>query len=143
HGLDAAERAEIADRQVGPDLLVSPADVVADPARRHVALVGDAAADRLAVARVVVGAQDAVVGVARGHAALELVEAALIHVAERLDLAHRALLSIVVEDTGRDRTAVTRFAAACLTARPRCRESLNRNDARRLGAMGACDARTQ
>ena len=65
--------------------LVAAADVVADTRRRHVALVRDAAADRLAVARVVVGAENAEVGVAGRHAALELLEAARIDIAERLD----------------------------------------------------------
>src|SRR5262249_37633193 len=68
--------------------LVAAPDVVADPRRRHVALVCDAAADRLAVAHVVVRAENAEVGVARGHAALELREAARVHVAEGLDRAH-------------------------------------------------------
>ena len=77
HRLDTAERVEVGARQLGPRRLVAAADVVADARRRHVALVGDAAADRLAVARVVVGAEHAEVGVARGHAALELLEAAL------------------------------------------------------------------
>ena len=47
------------------DGLVAAADVIAHTRRRDVALVGDRAADRLAVARVMVGAQHAVVGVAR------------------------------------------------------------------------------
>jgi hypothetical protein len=40
-----------------------------------------------------VGAQDAVVGIAGRHAALELLEAPLVDRAERLDLAHCFLLS--------------------------------------------------
>ena len=75
------------------DRLVAAADVVADAGRRDVALVGDAAADRLAVARVVVGAEHAELGVAGRHAALELLEAARVDVAEGLDRAHRSLLS--------------------------------------------------
>ena len=90
--LDAAERVEVAAREVGAHRLVAAADVVADARRRDVALVGDAAADRLAVARVMVGAEHAEVGVAGLHAALELLEAALVDRAERLDLAHRVLL---------------------------------------------------
>jgi len=56
--------------------------------RGHVALVGDRAADRLAVARVMVGAQHAVVCVASFHAALQLLQAALIDWTKRLDV-HR------------------------------------------------------
>ena len=59
-------------RQLRPRGLVAAADVVADARRRDVALVGDAAADRLAVARVVVGAEHAELGVAGLHAPLEL-----------------------------------------------------------------------
>ena len=90
--LDAAERVEVGPRQLGARRLVAAADVVADARRRDVALVGDAAADRLAVARVVVGAEDAELGVARLHAALELLEAPLVDRAERLDV-HVVLLS--------------------------------------------------
>ena len=61
-----------APRQLRASGLVAAADVVADARRRHVALVGDAAADRLAVARVMVGAEHAELGVAGLHAALEL-----------------------------------------------------------------------
>src|SRR5262249_7920381 len=68
--------------------LVSAADVVAHAGRRDVALVGDRAADRLAVPRVVIGAEHAELGVACGHAALQLPEAPLIHGAEGLDRAH-------------------------------------------------------
>ena len=71
--------------------LVAAADVVADTRRRDVSLVGDAAADRLRVARVVVGAEHAEVGIAGLHAPLELIEAAPVDRAERLD-AHRHLL---------------------------------------------------
>ena len=86
--LDAAERVEIGSRQLRARGLVAAADVVADARGRDVALVGDAAADRLAVARVVVGAEHAELGVARLHAALELLEAALVDGAEGLDRAH-------------------------------------------------------
>ena len=68
--LDAAERVEVGLRQLRLHGLVAAADVVADTRGRDVALVGDAAADRLAVARVMVGAEDAERGVARLHAAL-------------------------------------------------------------------------
>ena len=51
-------------------------------------LVSDSAADRLAVARVMVGAEHAVLGVAGLHAALKLLEAALVDRTERLDV-HR------------------------------------------------------
>src|SRR5262249_16208041 len=50
------------------------------------------AADRLAVARVMIGAEHAEVGVAGRHAALELLEAARVDVAEGLDRAHWFLL---------------------------------------------------
>src|SRR5581483_1806076 len=120
--LDAALRVEVGARQLRLDRLVAAADVVADAGRRHVALVGDATADRLAVARVMVGAENAEVGVAGRHAALELLEAARVHVAEGLDRAHRIAPFALSweEDTGRNRTAVSRVAAACLAARPRC-----------------------
>ena len=88
HRLDAAERVEVGARQVGLRRLVAAADVVADTRRRDVALVGDAAADRLGVARVVVGAQHAELGVARRHAALQLREAALRPRGRSLDRAH-------------------------------------------------------
>src|SRR5438105_15149736 len=90
--LDASERIEVGAPKLRPNGLVAAADVVADPGGRHVPLVGDPAADRLAVARVMVGAEDAELGVARLHASLELREAALVDRAERLDL-HRFLLS--------------------------------------------------
>ena len=89
HRLDAAERVEVGARELCPGGLVAAADVVADTRRRHVALVGDPAADRLAVARVVVGAEHAELGVTGGHAALELLEAARVDIAEGLDRAHR------------------------------------------------------
>ena len=89
--LDAAEGLEVGLRQLGSRGLVAAADVVADTRRRDVSLVGDAAADRLRVARVVVGAEHAEVGVAGLHAPLELIEAAPVDRAERLD-AHRHLL---------------------------------------------------
>src|ERR671935_3299242 len=70
------------------DRLVAAADVEADAGGRDVALVGDRAADRLRVARVMVGTEDAEVRVARVHAPLELVERPLVDRAERPDLAH-------------------------------------------------------
>ena len=82
----AAELVEASARQLRSRGLVAAADVVADTRRRHEPLVGDAAADGLRVAGVVVGAEDAERGVTRLHAALELLEAALVHVAERLDV---------------------------------------------------------
>ncbi len=93
--VDAAQRVEVGPRQVRASGLVAAADVVADTRRGHVALVGDAAADRLAVARVMVGAEHAEVGVARLHASLELLEAPLVDGAKGLDL-HRASPFIVV-----------------------------------------------
>src|SRR5262249_1351926 len=86
--VDATERVEVCAGQLRLDCLVAAADVVADARRGDVALVGDRAADGLAVARVVVGAEDAEVGVACGHAALQLLEAAGVDVAEGLDRAH-------------------------------------------------------
>ena len=86
--LDAAELVEVGACELRSCRLVAAADVVAHTGRRDVALVGDAAADRLRVARVVVGAEDAERGVARLHAALELLEAALVDRAEGLDV-HR------------------------------------------------------
>jgi hypothetical protein len=86
---DSAQRVEIGARQLRAHRLVAGPDVVADAGRRDVTLVRDAAADRLAAARVVVGAEDAEVRVARGHAALELLEAAPVHGAEGLDRARR------------------------------------------------------
>ena len=88
--LDAAQRVQVGASQLGLDGLVAAADVISDTGRGHVALVGDRAADRLAVTRVVVGAQDAEVGIAGRHAALELLEAADVDVAEGLDVAHRS-----------------------------------------------------
>ena len=104
--------------------LLPHADVVADAGRRDETLVRDAAADRLAVARVVVGAEDAEVRVTGIHAALELREATCVHVPECLDRAHRLTPFHCwrSRDTGRSRTAVARFAGASLTARPRCLE---------------------
>ena len=58
--------------QVGPHGLVAAADVVADARDRDVVAVRDRAADRLAVADVPVGAQDADRAVLGRHAALEL-----------------------------------------------------------------------
>ena len=97
--LDAAERVEIASRQLRAHGLVAAADVVADARRRDVALVGDAAADRLRVARVMVGAEHAELGVARLHAPLELLEAAFVDGAKGLDRAHLAPPSIVAGKT--------------------------------------------
>ena len=99
--VDAAERVEIGARELGASRLVAAADVVADAGRRDVSLVGDAAADRLRVARVMVGAEDAERGVACLHAALELLEAALVDVAERLDVHVSILLflSVVWQET--------------------------------------------
>ena len=86
--LDAAQRLEIAARELRLHRLVAAADVVSHAGRGQVALVGDRAADRLAVARVMIGAQHAELGIARGHAALELLEAARVHVTEGLDRPH-------------------------------------------------------
>src|SRR5205823_15066014 len=58
-----------------PSACGDAADVVADTRRRDVALVGDTPANRLAIARVMVGAQHAEVRVARSHATLKLLEA--------------------------------------------------------------------
>src|SRR5262249_36984189 len=66
--LDAAERVEIAPRQLCPGRLVAAADVVAHPGWGDVALIGDAAADRLAVAGVMVRAEHTELGVAHVHA---------------------------------------------------------------------------
>jgi hypothetical protein len=68
--LDASEVVEVLAGQFGADGLVTAADVVADPRQRHIALIGNRAADRLAVARVVVGTQHAVLRVTGIHAAL-------------------------------------------------------------------------
>src|SRR5207237_6459987 len=92
--LDTATGVEVVARQLRPRRLVAAADVVADARRRDVALVGDAAADRLAVAGVVVGTEDAELGVAGLHAPLQLVEASLVDGSERLDRAHLSLLSL-------------------------------------------------
>ena len=89
HRLDAAERVEVVARELCLGGLVAAADVVAHARRRHVALVGDPAADRLAVARVMVRAEHAELGVTGGHAALQLLEATRIDIAEGLDRAHR------------------------------------------------------
>src|SRR5262249_50824137 len=76
----------------------------------------------LAVARVMVGAQDAELGIARGHAALELLEAARIDVAEGLHVAHRFLLSLSTEqrhraDPNRRRRALQAHAYRSATCR--------------------------
>src|ERR671925_523605 len=76
---------EIRPHEPGPRGLISAANVIAHTRRRHVALVGDAAADRLRVAGVVVGAEHAELGVARLHAPLQLLQAPLVDGAERLD----------------------------------------------------------
>src|SRR5918999_2852501 len=83
HGLDRADET-VRRPHAGP----GPEATYVEPnaRRRDVALVRDAAADRLRVARVVVGAEDAVLGFARLHAALQLLEAALVDGAERLDV---------------------------------------------------------
>src|SRR5205814_645175 len=65
---------------------------VANPGRRDVTLVSDAAADRLGVPRVVVGAEDAVLRIARLHAALQLLQAAAVDLAESLD-PHRSIVA--------------------------------------------------
>ena len=106
--LDAAERVKVDAGQRGAGGLVAASDVVADTRGRDVALVGDRAADWLAVAGVVVGAEHAVLGVAGVHAALELLEAPLVDVAERLDVhcSNPPLWLSFRQDTGRIRTAV-------------------------------------
>jgi hypothetical protein len=91
--LDAAESVQIGARELRPGRLVAAADVVADARGRDVALVRDAAADRLGIARVVVGAEDAELGVAGLHTALELGEAACVDRSKGLDL-HRFLLAV-------------------------------------------------
>ena len=111
--LDAAERVEIRPRQVGLRGLVAAADVVAHARRRHVALVGDTAADRLRVTHVVVGAEHAELGVARLHAPLQLVEAALVDSTERLDRAHRPSFLSSIE---RHRADSNRRSALCRRA---------------------------
>ncbi len=111
--LDAAERVEIASRQLGARGLVAAADVVADARGRDVALVGDAAADRLRVARVMVGAEHAELGVARLHAPLELLEAPLVDGAEGLDRAHLLPPFIL---TARHRADSNRRSALCRRA---------------------------
>jgi hypothetical protein len=70
--LDAAERIEVGLGEIGARSLVPAPDIVADTRRGHIALVRDAASDRLRVARVMVGAENAELGVTRLHAALEL-----------------------------------------------------------------------
>ena len=101
HGLDL----DFGRLQIRPHGLVAAPDVVADARRRDVPLVGDAAADRLAVARVVVGAEDAELRVAGRHAPLQLLEAPLIDAAERLDPTHGRLpvLSRTKAEAGRRR----------------------------------------
>src|SRR4029453_2588858 len=93
--------------QLGQRGLVAAADVVTHAGRRDEALVGDAAADRLRVARGVVGAEHAELGGARLQAALELLQAPLVDGAECLDRAHSVPPFILsLRDTGRSRTAV-------------------------------------
>ena len=89
--LDPAERLEVGAGELGPRRLVAAADVVADSRRRDVALVGDASADRLGVARVMVGAEHAELRLTGRHAPLELLQAALVDGAERLDV-HRFII---------------------------------------------------
>ena len=84
--LDAAEHVEVGAGQLGTSGLVAAADVEADAGRRDMALVGDAAADRLRVAGVVVCAEHAELGATGLHAAAELGEASLVDGSERLDL---------------------------------------------------------
>src|SRR5215211_354374 len=78
-------------------------DVVAHTRWRDVTLVCDGAANRLAVAGMVVGAEDAELGVAGGHAALELGEAALVHLAEGLDPVHGGVVARRAADASRER----------------------------------------
>ena len=113
--LHAAESVEVGARQVGACRLVATADVVADARRRHVPLVGDAAADRLRVTRVMVGAEHAELGVARLHASLELLQAPLVDVAECLDL-HLVppFHCPALETPGGFEPPSTRVADACL-----------------------------
>ena len=94
---------EVGPRQLGLRRLISAPDVVAHTRRRDVALVGDAAADRLRVAGVMVGAEHAELGVAGRHAPLELLQAPLVDGAERLDRAHGNSLPSLCRARGRAR----------------------------------------
>ena len=96
--------------------LVAAADVVADAGGRDVALVGDAAADRLAVARVMVGAEHAERGFAGLHAALELLEAAGVDHRRMSSSCSLALLSIAVVGRRRHRAESNRRSALCRRA---------------------------
>jgi hypothetical protein len=86
HALDPADAGEVGRGERSLNGLVAAADVVADSGRRDVPLVGNRAADRLRVARVMVGAEDAVLGIARRHAPSELLEGACIDRAESPDV---------------------------------------------------------
>ena len=122
--VDAAERVEVGAGEIGEYGLVAAADVVADTRGRHEALVGHGAADRLRVARVMVSAEDAELGIARLQAPLELLQAPRVHGAEGLDRAHHAPRDeIVVEDTGKGK----RHRAGSNRRSARCRRVPNRS----------------
>ena len=139
--VDAAERVEVGAGQFRARGLVSAADVEAHARRGDVAFVSDAAADRLRVARVMVGAEHPELGVARRHAALELLEAALIDVAERLDVhVSILLLSLQIDKTPDGMNGRSRVAAAGLASRPRCHGASERCRAAVAGVGARCSA---
>src|SRR5262249_34447258 len=135
---------EVGPSEVGPRGLVAATDVVADARRRDMTLVGDAAADRLRVARVMVGAEHAELGVARLHASLELVEAALVDVAEGLDLHRRSPFMVVGRARGRIRTAVSTRCrrAPRLSATVSC-ETLERIRTSARGVEARCSVQAE
>ena len=81
--------------EVHPRRHVAAADVKADARDRDVLLVGDHAADRLRVAEVAIGAQNAAGDAADAHAAPHLRDGALVMLAENLQVSHDTLLSRV------------------------------------------------
>ena len=96
-------RREVGVTRIEPDRHVAARDVEADTADGDVFLVGDHAADRMGVAEVAVGAQNALHGAADRHAALHLRERLGLMLAVDLDVAHErscSLLSVVVSVDG-------------------------------------------
>jgi hypothetical protein len=89
-------RREIGVTRIQADRHVAASDVEADTADRDVLLVGDHAANRMRVAEVAVGAQNAFHGAADRHAALHLRERLGLVLTVDFDVAHEALLSLSV-----------------------------------------------
>ena len=88
-------RCDIGVARIEPDGHVATRDVEADTADGNVLLVGDHAADRMRVAQMAIGAQNALHGAADRHAALHLRERLGLVLPVDLDVAHEALLFVL------------------------------------------------